>query len=815
MKRFIHYIVLVVALSSSVSADGAPPAQWISRGPGGGGAFFGPAISPHNPSELFVSSDMGDTFHSANEGLSWETLDFRQVLGQSSLYPLQFTSDPNVLYTLNGSTPVRSADGGKTWLSLPGDPTYGGAYSLLADVNSTNRVLVSDYGTLYFSNDGGATFNARYTTNDFFIAGAFFDGLRIFVGTRPGLLVSTNGGVSFALSAIPGIPSNEGLVSFAGAKSGGTTRLFGVTLGSGDVYPGVGSSDYSLYHSIYRLDYGVSSSWTPVTNGISGVYPFFISMATNNIQTAYVAGGSDADAPMVALTTNGGASWQQVFLTDNNANIATGWQGDDPGSWNWLKWTYGEFAEGFSVCPSMPNLAIISDLGFMHMTTNGGLTWSAIYTYPTDLNATNSPTDKLKSYHGIGLENTSCWNLEWATNDIAFASFTDMRGILTTNGGASWLFPTGLTYNSTYQAIRHPTNGFLYAAASSVHDLYAWDRYLTDSAIDGGNGAVIYSTNSGKGWQVLHDFTKPVYGLCVDPVHPSRLYACVVNSSVGGIYVTTNLGAGAASTWGRLAVPPRTRGHPYRIRVLNDGTLACSYSGGLSGSPQNFGAVSGVFVSTNGGVSWLDRTATNMQYYVKDLVLDPNDASQRVWYAGVWGEWGNSSGKGGLYRTKDRGVSWTCITTNIQSVESCTFNPSNSNELYLTTETQGLWYSANANASLPNFMSLTNYSFAFSTHMVFNPFDSNELWVGSYGNGLRLGRLAEPEPGFVNIVSTGGNIRADLLAESGQTVVIRASTNLFQWQDIATNIPLDGPFSIIDTHAAGFVTRFYRAVVLP
>jgi len=63
-----------------------------------------------------------------------------------------------------------------------------------------------------------------------------------------------------------------------------------------------------------------------------------------------------------------------------------------------------------------------------------------------------------------------------------------MHGILTTNGGASWLFPTGLTYNSTYQAMRHPTNGFLYAAASSVHDLYAWDKYLRDSAIDGGSG---------------------------------------------------------------------------------------------------------------------------------------------------------------------------------------------------------------------------------------------------------------------------------------------------------------------------------------
>jgi len=34
-----------------------------------------------------------------------------------------------------------------------------------------------------------------------------------------------------------------------------------------------------------------------------------------------------------------------------------------------------------------------------------------------------------------------------------------------------------LTYNSTYQTLKHPTNGLVYAAMSSVHDMYAWDNY--------------------------------------------------------------------------------------------------------------------------------------------------------------------------------------------------------------------------------------------------------------------------------------------------------------------------------------------------
>ncbi len=40
-----------------------PPTSFKSVGPGGGGAFFAPALSPHRSDEIFVSSDMSDQFH--------------------------------------------------------------------------------------------------------------------------------------------------------------------------------------------------------------------------------------------------------------------------------------------------------------------------------------------------------------------------------------------------------------------------------------------------------------------------------------------------------------------------------------------------------------------------------------------------------------------------------------------------------------------------------------------------------------------------------------------------------------------------------
>ena len=63
------------------------------------------------------------------------------------------------------------------------------------------------------------------------------------------------------------------------------------------------------------------------------------------------------------------------------------------------------------------------------------------------------------------------------------------------------------------------------------------------------------------------------------PTNANILYASVIHTNAGGIYITSNLLSGASSTWTRLAVPPRAEGHPLSVHVLRDNSLACSYSG--------------------------------------------------------------------------------------------------------------------------------------------------------------------------------------------------------------------------------------------
>src|SRR5262245_37561260 len=746
-RRLVRYIALPIiglCLSTLLTgfASAAPPTQWLSRGPGGGGALFAPSFSPHNPFELTISCDMSEVFHSTNLGLSWELYDFRQIQGNRESQ-VRYTSDPLIRYAIDYTgdlaTPTKTTDGGVTWHQLSGDPTGGGTYTVFTDPSVTNKLIISDYSHIYLSTDSGSTFSLKFSTasgNGCFVAGAFFDGTNIYAGTNLGLLVSTSGG-TFTPAAAGGIPAAQAMVSFAAAKQGATLRFMCFTLNSGDVFPGLFTEgSYASYAGIYSLDLGQANWTTRITGIVANDFPFFVGMSRNNISTAYVAGQNSIEFPIVYKTTNGGASWQSVLLTTNNQNIFTGWAGRSGDR----DWSYGACAPGFAVSPNYPNIAAFTDLGFAHLTTDGGTTWKQMYVDPWDQNPMNFLTPKGRSYHSVGLEDTTCWWLTWKDANNLFASYSDIRGTRSTDGGASFGFNyTNQPYNSTYQSLKHPVSGTLYVATSSVHDMYQ-STHLQESILDAGNGAIKFSTDGGLNWSTLHDFVHPVIGLAVDPANANRMYASVIHSTQGGIYVSSNIQNDGTSTWTKLANPPRTEGHPFNIHVLNDGTLVCTYSGRRDSSGA-FTASSGVFVSTDSGATWVDRSDTGMRYWTKDLVIDPYDLSQSTWYVGVFSGWGGSpNGLGGLYRTTNRGQNWTKINS-LDRVTSCAISPTNSNEMYMTTETEGLWYTSNLNAATPTFTAVTSYPFRQPERVFFNPYNPNEIWVTSFGNGLRVGNL--------------------------------------------------------------------------
>jgi Secretion system C-terminal sorting domain len=327
-----------------------------------------------------------------------------------------------------------------------------------------------------------------------------------------------------------------------------------------------------------------------------------------------------------------------------------------------------------------------------------------------------------------------------------WACYSDIRGIRSTDAGNSWSYNyTGNAANSSYRVAQHPITGTLFAATSNIHDMYQSTR-LADAQLDAtdANGKIIYSTNNGATWQNLKVFNHPVFWITLDPSNPNIAYASVIHyaagTGIGGIYKTTNLNLLASSTWTLLPNPPRTEKHPACINVLNDGKVVCSYSGRRTTA---FTASSGVFVYNPINNTWADVSSTDMYYWTKDVVIDPNDVTQNTWYACVFSGWGGApNGLGGLYKTTNRGTTWTKLTgSTIDRVTSITFNPTNVNQIYLTSETQGLWICSNINSIAPTFSNVSSYPFQQPERVFFNPYNTSEIWVSSFGNGMKVGSL--------------------------------------------------------------------------
>ena len=731
----------IAFVALAVASHAQAPTSWKSVGVGGGGAFFAPTFNPKNTSELTLACDMSGQYHSTDAGVSWNLTPFTNLQVGPNSPQVQYTSDPNTVYMVDTTgdnlTPVKSMDGGKTYAPLANDPTGQGAFYLFSDPTTTTRLIVSSYDTLYYSGDGGATWKTIATGpggNGIVVSSAYFNGTQIIIGTSLGILGSSNGGTSFSFLTGQGIPSTEQIVTSAVSKAGAVTRIAVVTLGAGDVYGGIGGADCDGYQGIYTFDLGTSTSWTKRVTGIpSGAHPFFIGMGNGNVNNIYVAGGSDAGTPIIYKSVNGGQTWASMLNVTNNTGITTGWQGYHGDR----DWSYDELVFGFQVCPTDVNRVAFTGFGFCHVTTNGGQTWHQVYVIPASQNIASQPTPKNKAYIGNGLENTSSWWVTWSDINNVFTSSSDIKGIRSTTAGTSWSFNyTGQNLNSTYQSTIGPT-GTLYVATSSIHDMYE-STHLLDSRFNSGSGGVLQSVDKGLTWTPLGSLNHVVMGVALDPTNAKRMFATVANGSVGGVYVCNDITLGASAVWTKCPAPTRTVGHAFNVSVLKDGTVVTTFSGQLT-SGGAFTNTSGVFVSTDHGQTWADRSAPNMHWWTRDLTVDPTDTTQKTWYVGVFSGWGGTANnRGGVYRTKDRGVTWTEL---IQSdrVGSIAINPKNANELYFTTETEGLWYSSNATLASPTFTQVTSYPFRQPERVFFNPYKAAEVWVTSFGNGLRIG----------------------------------------------------------------------------
>ena len=433
---------------------------------------------------------------------------------------------------------------------------------------------------------------------------------------------------------------------------------------------------------------------------------------------------------------------KSVLENHQNQNIFTSYAGAGGDfSWGWAGNSLG-----FAVNANDASQAIITDFGFIHQTKNGGSDWHQAYSEAADEHPKAAATPKKQYYTGIGMEQTTCWQVHFFDQNTVFGCFTDIKGVRSVDGGHDWSFDySGHDQNTMYRIVKQTGADRWFGASSRIHDIYE-TTYITDARLFSGisAGRVLISADKGHSWTTFRDFGRPVIWLATDPSNPDRLYAAVVDKDPanGGLWRADGISNPATATWTHLPNPDANPGRIFNVHVLNDGTIVTTFSAKKSDSGSVFSNKSGVFVSLDGGQNWLDRSNPGMKYWTKDLVIDPNDATQNTWYACVWSGWGGPANDlGRLWRTTDRGQNWQPMTAAGQflRVSSVTIDPMDAEKMYLTTENQGLWLTKNKSAPSPTWSLVEAYPFQHVNRVFFNPFKPAEMWVASFGNGMRVG----------------------------------------------------------------------------
>ncbi|HXF96053.1 MAG TPA: hypothetical protein VNI61_08105, partial [Gemmatimonadales bacterium] len=183
------------------------------------------------------------------------------------------------------------------------------------------------------------------------------------------------------------------------------------------------------------------------------------------------------------------------------------------------------------------------------------------------------------------------------------------------------------------------------------------------------SGGVWKSTDGGIHWQPVFD-RQPVQSigaLAVAPSDPNVVWAGTgeafirSNISIGwGIFKSTDAG----KTWTRMGLEPTGRIARIVVDPRNpDVVLACALGHAYGPQPER-----GVFRTADGGKTWARTLFVNDSTGCSDLVMDLTNP--RILFAGTWQveihTWGRESGGAGsgIFKSTDGGVTWTRLEGN-------------------------------------------------------------------------------------------------------------------------------------------------------
>lgn len=780
--RLTCIVLLIFAVPAILHAESAshpssmgpttsqPPARQASGrfepvGLGGGGAMYAPASSPHDSNLMFVSCDMGGFYRSTDGGRNWTMLDFRMIRGSTACRPAFHPKDPKVVY-FDGKI---SRDGGLTWERLL-RRDVGKINEMAVDSEEGKVLLVGTDKGAWISRDGGQAWQ-RCAGVQGGVVGIYIDlaeegrsaakpeavreiaSGQIVVGTALGVFRSVDGGQTFG-EVGKGLPWVQ-IRALRGGRTGDGKTILYCTIPSKFVK---GLAGGGIYKSVdggvtwqTAMGAGLNTQMTGSDKGDSRLAQFSqLGVGQKQAQTLYVVckgtGPQPPQADTIYRSDDAGMTWRAVYYPDPRAqecNVDHGWLGLTFG------WTWGGLASpnGFTVNPASPDVAMVTNSGELFITTDGGRTWQQAFTRRAPGQRRVEPGAKVGRWESIGLEVTTTWNydVDPFAHKRHFICYTDIGFALSDDGGRTWLNnsrSSGTPWtNTTYMLAFDPRQaGKTWAAMSNTHDIPHW-TYIHDRVK--GQGGVCVSDDHGQTWKVSSQGLpeSPCTSIALDPSSPVDSRTLYVTMYGQGVYRSVDGG----KTWAKKSSGlPADNGHVFLVKRHADGTLfAC-----VTGLRQElkFPVLGGLYRSRDGGESWESITLSQPLHWPVGFDFDPKD-SKVIYLAAATIPSGR---EGGLYQTRDGGAMWKRLRRDEDFVGHggsdyvqamfVTVDPLQAASVYLGTESQGLWHTADAGKT---WQQVDGIPFGSIQRVAFDPDDRGLIYVTTFGGGVWRGRAAD------------------------------------------------------------------------
>ena len=740
--------VLSVLLVLAASAVFAAPAKWEPIGISGNGGMYSPAISPVNPKLMMAHCDMSGAYLSRDGGDTWEMINCLQLRASTSCKPAFHPTDAKVIFSAQYGAGMKvSRDGGKIWSDVPGVPKALTG-EIRIDPARPGRMMCGDKDGAVLSDDGGKTWTRCAGVQGAAVAFHFdqtsaADARVCFAATAQGVYRSDDGGKTWALK-VNGLP-NTTVKAFAGGSNAKTRMLYVSVTASAEG----GRHAGGVFRSSDRgetwesaMGQGINKDTAAADQWSMGPVAQYIDLLTTDARPDAVWAMNTNTGVRVPHHTacfrsdDAGRTWRATFYPDPRFKECN----TEP---DIFTVSDGQFYQGpmrTAVDPKNPDHVLVL-MGKAYVTEDGGKAWKCAHVHKA------GEADGEALWKCNGLVVTTTWNYYFDPFDHKrqYIAYTDIGYARSTDGGKLWRWSKQSEQpewrNTCYEMAFEPTQkGKIWGAFSSTHDIpnsnivgnYASDKYP---------GAVCLSTDYGRSWKPSNAGLPavPCVSVVMDPKSPPGRRTLWTSMFNDGVYKSADDGKTWKKSSDGLGDPSNMR--VCRLALHEDGTLFVVITGRRDKQTRRMLAPgAGLWRSKDAGASWECISKSRPFLWAKDFTVDPKDSNVILLGASDTG----AEDQGGLWRTTDGGASWTRIGREGRQTFGGYLHPKRPGWIYMTlTEgapAAGLWLSKDNGAT---WKPMAGLPFANAQRVIVDPDDPDVIYVTTFGGSVWRGPAEE------------------------------------------------------------------------